>query len=218
MINFISPNIVIELIAAIFAYFYLRKDRSRTWQLLMVYVIMVVVSETFGRYIAEVEEKSNHWLYNCMLLFEIGIMLAMFAMLFKKYLKNLVIIYIGLTLSCLTYAFELYDHGFFTYNSMTRNAFSILLIVYALTYFYLFLVDKEYVSLRSYAPFWWVSGVLLFYSGSILINLSFSKIDFYISDKYPLRYLIYIVLNLILYALWSYSFYCRNRQQKTLSK
>lgn len=213
MINLISPNICIELIATIFAYFYLRQDKSKPWRLFFPYLLLVTLAEFFARYISTFRNESNHWLYNIMLIFETAMMFFIFDRLFKKYLNNRLMIIFGLVILLFAYSYDFYQHGFLVYNGTTRDLLSLLLLLYALIYFYLFLTAKNYVVIRYYPPFWLVSGILLFYSTSTIINLSFMKLEIYVY-QYPLRYVIFALLNLIFYTLWSYSFYCQYRQKK----
>ncbi len=214
MLNLITPNIIIESICAFSAFVYLMKDKSWIWRSFMLYMVYLTINEVFGRYISLYGNGDNSWLYNISLIFEIGIVNLMFSHLLKKYAKSQRWIITGLALTSLMYGIDIYLQGFQIYTSNTRSLFSILMVVYALSYFYLLLKEEDYVVLQRYAPFWWVVGVLFYYSGSIISNLSFMKVDLYVFDKYPLRYVIFIVLNLILYAPWSYSFYCRYHQHK----
>jgi hypothetical protein len=62
-------------------------------------------------------------------------------------------------------------------------------------------------------PFWIVTGLFFFNFGSIACNLFFDYLMVKIPKEYiPINYIIFTVLNFILYGCWSYAFICRYRQ------
>jgi hypothetical protein len=82
-------------------------------------------------------------------------------------------------------------------------------------YFYLVLKEDQFRQLSVYAPFWWVSGTLCFYFAGTAGNIFF---NYLIHDQAPVishsvRYVVFNILNVVLYLSWSYSFICRYRQR-----
>lgn len=209
MMNHISFNIIIELICFLFAVRYLLKDNS-FWRLMLVYMGLVVITEVTGKYLAGLHQ-SNQWLYNIFLLIEAGFVGSMFYHL----LKRKVWIVSGLFLFLLSYALEVHHYGFMKFLSYTNIVSSILFICLSFYYYFMLINEENYHDLVRHDAFWWVTGAIFYYFGGTVCNFLFdylSRIDSQ-TLQYPVRYIIFCVLNFVLYSCWSYSFVCRYRQK-----
>lgn len=209
MLIYFTTSTVSELVCLLFAILCLLKDTSIIWRSMILYLLITCVAELFGKFIA-IKTHNNQWVYNIFLLFEGGFTHLMFSNLFRKYINSKPIIICGFALFLICYIAEMSHHGFFKYNNFTYFFMSILFVLYALYYYYLLLRDNDTIILKYSAEFWWVAGTLFFYFGNTVCNLFNSQLDtLQIFPNYQLAYLIFNVLNIILYGLWSYSFICR---------
>lgn len=94
---------------------------------------------------------------------------------------------------------------------------SVVFVLYCLYYYYLLLKDESFIEIKTHPEFWWVTGVLFYYFGSTMSNIFDGLFNVKIIGFATLRYCIYVLLNLILYSLWVYSFICRMKQRKLQS-
>jgi hypothetical protein len=113
---------------------------------------------------------------------------------------------------------ELYIKDFKKFSSITASVISVVFVLASLLYFYKKTTDDHFEKLTIYPPFWWVSGTLFFYFGSTVCNILFDYLSLHPSAvfSFSVNYVIFNILNIILYLLWSYSFICRYLQQKSL--
>jgi len=158
-----------------------------------------------------IPSNSSAWMYNILLLLQMGAFSFMFYNLIGKYLAGRLLIVTGISILILIYAYELFTNvaGIFNYNSTTYSAMSVVFIIYSLYYYYTLLRGEEYAELKFLPEFWWVTGTLFFFFGTTAVNLFYT----YLLNSYPGNklYLVYIsdVLIVILYGCWSYAFICK---------
>ncbi len=208
---YFNLNIIVEIICFGVSFLCLIKDQSRVWRSMILYLFITCTTEILGTYVSGQKQSiSNHWVYNIFLICEIGFTLLMYARLLNDYINSKPIILVGLALLCIVYLFELSNHGFYTYNYYTYTVTSVLFVLYGLYYYYLLLKDDNYVKLKYYPEFWWVTGTLFFYFADTACNLFYNNLkSVMLWNGHHLTYYIFRVLNIILYSCWSYSFICR---------
>jgi hypothetical protein len=211
MHSFLSPFIFIDLACLISAVLLLRKNKVLFWQMATVYVLVVFITE-LGGIVLRKYDYTNDWLYNIFILVEAGFNSYGFYIFLKRYKEPRLLIACGLVLIFAFYIFDVITHGFLKFNTLTTSVMTVMFNIYGLYYYYLVLKDKEHIELKTHAPFWWVTGAVFFYFGSIVSDLFFLMFKFHKENLFPLRYYIYVVLNCILYGFWTYSFLCRYRQ------
>ncbi|MGY3052914.1 hypothetical protein ACVWYG_001110 [Pedobacter sp. UYEF25] len=191
------------------------RDKSLFWRLAIVFLFVTCVTEGFGIYLAE-KYHNNLTLYNYFYLLEQGFISYTMYCCFKPYIDPKLLIISGSILLALSDIYFFLGYTGMDFNSLSQNVESILFVIYSLLYFYLFLKDKKYVNISDHPEFWWVTGILFFYFGSVIFNLFYRSITLKLFNR-SIYYYLTTVLNLILYSLWTYSFICRARQQKLQS-
>ncbi|MFA6276909.1 MAG: hypothetical protein WC622_09175 [Pedobacter sp.] len=196
----------------------LKKDDLLFSKLTKGYLAIVVIIETIGFSMSKGFHLNNAWLYNIFIVFEAAyISYGLYVALKKLTDKALVICSIPIITFIITYIFEVNNHGFLKFNSLTINVESVLFVIVSLIYFYLLIKCKDPIDLKTNAQFWWVSAVLFYYFGSTIYNLFI----YFLYQDFPKSYVILIyvmlILNLLLYSIWIYSFICNSRQRKLLS-
>ncbi|MFD0752037.1 hypothetical protein ACFQZS_17920 [Mucilaginibacter calamicampi] len=207
-----------ELICLITALVCLFKTKELHWRLLIPFLLLITMVEFASiplkaLYRANpIPINSTVWLYNLLLPIQIGVFVAVFNGILKKYAAySKVLILAGGGFLYLFYIYELLtnDAGIFNFNSTTYSAMSVLLVVYSLYYYYVLLKSEEYADLKSLPEFWWVTGTLFFFFGTTAFNLFYTYLlKSYTGNK---LYLFYIrdLLIVILYGCWSYAFICK---------
>jgi len=183
-------------------------NKSLVWRLFIPYLFFICNSEFAGIYLKSIHHP-NQWPYNVLLPLQIVFNNLLFINIYRQYLKNTNIIYIGMLMLFIIYIYDIFSHGFLLFNSNTYNVMSVIFVVYSMYYFYIILTDNRYLNLKSSANFWWVCGILFFYFGSTVVNLFRGRLKIQLSSGHYLTYYIYGILNIIMYGFWCYTFICK---------
>jgi hypothetical protein len=195
----------------------LRKDNVWRWKYFSVFLLITCIAEVTGIYLKRVHHPSNAWVYNVLMVFEIGFVNIMYLEIFRRYAKAKTVIICGVILFVLLYAYELLTHGIFQYNNLTYTVMSVIAVIYALFYYYGLMNNDDHIRISYSAEFWWVTGGLFYYFGETACDLFYDKLQaVYITPLHSLTYYIYAILNILLYGCWSYSFTCRKWLEKRL--
>ena len=215
MPKYFPYTIVFEILCFCVGLILLRKDKSLFWKLALVFLFITCITECYGLYLAH-KYHNNLKLYNFFYLMEQAFVSYSMYYCLKPYINPKPLIISGVVILVFSdlYFFLGYFHK--DYNTLSLTISGVLFVVYSLLYFNLFLKEKEYVQISTHPEFWWVTGILFFYFGSVIFSLFFRSITVKLFDRSIYYYLI-TILNLILYSLWTYSFICRARQQKLRS-
>jgi hypothetical protein len=215
---YLTINTVPEILCFIAAMIFLFKDKEPAWRMLIVYLFLTCFTELTGVYIRKVLFEGNLFIYNIYILAECFFVSTFFYYLYQRYPhKKWWVAWPVVFL--LMYITEMFYNDFDNFVSITASVMSVVFVLASLLYFYNKLKDEHFEPLLTSGQFWWVSGTLCFYFGSTVCNLFF---DFLMNNEVggydrSIRYLIFNILNVILYISWSYSFLCRYRQRKLSS-
>ena len=217
MLPYITVNTFMEWSCFLAGVVCLRKDKDLVWKLFPIYLLLVCIVETTGIYLRLCHHVSNAFLYNYYLPAEcICISIFLFHLLRPSGLKRLFLL-LWLGIFIVLYMVESVHNNFAQYSSQVVVLMSVVFVLASLYYYYLVLKSDRYIRLGSYPPFWWVNGVLIFYFGGVVNYIFFNYLlhtPAVNSIQFSLRYIIFKVLNVLLYGSWIYAFICRYRQQK----
>jgi hypothetical protein len=217
MLNYFTFTTTIEILSFFIALICLRKDSNRTWKYFSVFLLITCLAELSGIYLKRNHHPHNAWVYNILMVFELGFVNMMFFEIGSRYSQTKTIIICGVILFAIIYTLELISHGVFVYNNLTYTVMSVTLVVYSLIYYYSLMTDDNYIRIAYSAQFWWVTGCLFYYFGETACDLFYDKLQaVYITPLHTLTYYIYKILNILLYGCWSYSFICRRWLEKGL--
>jgi hypothetical protein len=207
-------NEIIEFICFLFAVTYLSSPKVGYWRNIVWFMLLTLTIEIVATIISSVLKTSNHWLYNLYLPVDFIFKIYMFYKIYPKISYSRFIYYSTLALYISFYLAESTARGFLTYNNISDTFASFLLVVACNGYYYLLLIEERWINILKHAPFWFVTGVFIYNFCSIATNLfSTQLMDLYISKNLSLRYILFVVFNLILYGTWSYSFVCRSQEK-----
>ena len=217
---YITINTVAEFSCFVVSLLCLYKDKDPVWRVLILFLFFTCLVEFGGIFIRNVLMRPNYMIYNIFLVPECIVQSYFFYHLYKIYhnRKNLLIIWVILFL--IVYFGELVSNHFSGYAFRTSTVVAVELILASIYYYYLVLKENQYRRLSVYAPFWWVNGTICFYFASTASNMFFNYlvvIDRAPVMSYSVRYIVFNILNVILYLSWSYSFLCRYRQRTSFS-
>jgi hypothetical protein len=218
LLKYFTLNTVSELLCLFASITCLWKDKNTAWRSMILFLLITCVTELTGIYIkihaTTYSGKFNTSIYNVLTFFEIAFISLMFNALLKKYVNSKPILIGGFVIFLLVYVFELAYSSPKQKDIVTTIVISLIFVIYSLYYYYYLLKSDTYVTISTFASFWWVAGVLLFYFGVTSCNLFYSMLltnkssQQHTAQLHYIKY-IYRALNIILYSCWSYSFICR---------
>nr|WP_294943265.1 hypothetical protein [uncultured Mucilaginibacter sp.] len=213
----ITLNTAAEFLCFLAALIFLYRDKSAAWRLFMFYLLLTFCTETTGLVMRKVYGMPNLQLYNIFVLAECSFTSIFFYNLLKPYGYSIKWLYGWLATFALMYTAELWFTHFKEFAAFSAAGMSIVFVLACLWFYYLKLTDERYEPLLSSGEFWWVSGALFFYFGSTACNIFFDYLSQNEVSTYngSIRYIIFNVLNIILYSFWSFSSICRYRQRRS---
>jgi hypothetical protein len=215
--KFITVNTASEFLCFFAAVIFLLRDKSLAWKLFIPFLLLTCVVEVAGIYIREFIGISNYPIYNVYLLFECGFTSYFFFYLYKPYNYKVIWLVAWLSVFTAIYLTDMMCHNFSQFVSTTASIMSVVFVLASLYLYFLKLKDERFEPLLFSAPFWWVSGTLFFYFGSTACNNFLDFLSHYerITFSRSIRYVIFNILDIIMYIFWSYAFICRYRQRKS---
>jgi hypothetical protein len=203
---------VFELICMIIAFRYLGAVKNSFWGSFRWFMLITVVVEITGHTISYYE-RSNHALYNLYMPVETFFKYYVLYRLCKDYFKAAYLVIPFAVIFSVLYLYESIASNFTSYSYIANSVMSISIVIICCLYYYYFLKKEEYVDIYKHAPFWIITPLFFFYLGSTFCNVFWSYLsNIYKSQHIPVRFIIFTLLNFIMYGSWSYSFICKYRQ------
>lgn len=217
--SYLSVNTGAEMLCLLIALFCLFKDKEPAWKMFIFFLMVTCLVEVAGIYVRKTLDQPNFAIYNLFLIIECSVQNLFFYYIIKQHSTLKLIMVVWLVTFLLVYFTELIVTHFKAYASTSSTLMSVELILASVYYYYLLLKDNAYQNLFIYPSFWWVNGIICFYFGGIACNVFFSYmvLDQTVGISHSVRYVVFNVLNVILYSCWSYSFICRYRQRNLSS-
>lgn len=202
------------LLATIVSFISLLKEKSYLGSIPYFLALTTLVEGTGYLVYFILHKPNNYWVFNAFLPVEI----LYFSWLFYKILPptrlNRFFLIAGTILFIATYLSESFQSSFTMMSNNAKKIAGFYITLLCLLYYYGLFKSKEYIELNKSIEFWIISGCFLFYVSSIVCDIFF---DYLLIINYknlkPVRYIIFIFLNLVMYGCWSYGFLCKYRQK-----
>ncbi len=206
---FSKAFVLVPLTVGITNYFSLKKSYKYFVLFLMVYVVFDIITSY-----TSMNGIHNLPLYHLMTVVEFVFYSYMYYEIakntrYKKWIRFIVFSFIIFAVLNTIYLESIYTD----YNSNTRTVASLILISYAISYFYRMLKELTAETVEENDMFWFNTAVLIYFSGTFFLSL-FLKVFFDEAEKieafneflkqiYYLQYILYIILNILLAkAIW----------------
>ncbi len=187
----------------------------RYWRAFIIYLGILIIFETYTHVASKMATvtRSNHSLYNSFMLVYASFHIWIFSKIIT--LKNIKIICSLLALGLLVgYISEWLYQGFYLYFYRTNTAFSGIMVLLCIIYYFSLFKQDEYHDLLKDATFWFVTGCLIFYATNTAVNAFFAElIRVKIKGQVSIRYAIINILNILMYSCWIKSFLCLKNKQ-----
>ena len=215
--NFLILNILFELVCLCFAIICLSKERT-FWIFFVPYLTCVVITESTGMLLFLKGAPTNAWIFN--LYMPVSILFICYTMYrICSAMYRIFRILVLLVCCCsILYVYELITSGVNILAFRTFALSNIGYIIVCCAYFYHLLKQEHFVNIGRHAEFWLLAGLLFHAFGSTMCLVFFEVLSkVYYDYHIPLRQIIFVFLNFIMYACWSYAFLCRYRFQTSSS-
>lgn len=216
MTAYITVNTLTEYFCFAISLFCLYRDKDKVWKGFILFLLLTCITETAGIYIRNELHRPNFMLYNIFLVVECTVLNLFFYNLAKTNDNGKRLLVAWLVFFLLFYFFELYTLHFRAYVSTSSTMMSVEIVLASIYFYYRLLKEEKFRQLSTYAPFWWVNGTICFYFAGMACNIFFKYLAQEVISPgitHSARYIVFSILNVILYACWSYSFICRYFQR-----
>jgi len=153
------------------------------------------------------KHKSNYLLYNLFMLVEFS-SYAFFYLLSIHKGKMKRLMQASLLIFPIIWTILMARGGLKEWNGTLITVGSFFSVLFALNYYHYIITAPQLLSLRTLPEFWIATGMLIFYLGSFAF---FGMLNFILKYQEVAAKLldVFEVLNIIMYALFSYAFLCR---------
>lgn len=206
--------LALELFALIAGTFFFRKIRKR---FLFLYLFLIVafiteISKPISYYGYDIRNnlKLSHYYFPLeFLLLSLVYLKELGGLVNRKWLKGLIAIFM---LYCLINPIFLQDYSQY---SQVRSFSSIILVVFAILYYYRVMIEAKIRNLAKEPMIWINTAILLCFAGSLFYNILFTIILEFSKEFLKLGASYYLVLNLIFYSLITIGIVKAGRQQNT---
>jgi uncharacterized membrane protein YfcA len=217
MTVYITLNTVSEFICLAISILCLYRDKDKVWKSFILFLLLTCLVEIAGIYMRKELYLPNFMIYNIFLVIECAVTNYFFYHLLKEN-HNLKKVLTGwLAIFLLFYFIELYVYRFKAYASASTTFMSVELILASIYFYYRLLKEEKYRQLSKDASFWWVNGTICFYFAGMAFNIFFRYLFQDIPVNKSASYIVFSIINVILYSCWSYSFICRYLQRTSSS-
>ncbi len=213
---YLTLNTISEFFCLAISLFCLYRDKDKVWKGFILFILLTCITETAGIYIRNELHRPNFMLYNIFLVIECAVLNLFCYHLVKGNDNGKRLLVAWLVFFLLYYFFELYSKHFKAYVSTSSTIMSVEIVLVSIYFYYRLLKEEKFRQLGKYAPFWWVNGTICFYFAGMACNIFFKYLLQDVTSPhvtYSARYIVFSILNVILYACWSYSFICRYFQR-----
>lgn len=205
--------IVIEVSCFATALFFLKNTGNVVWTTIKWFILFAVLVEASLSFTGKILHWHNGWIIN--LYTPINFFIVSWSVYrLSPYNKiNLAFFIAANFIFLLFFLLEIFTKGFFAYSALSSVLSDCLLFIICNRFFYLLLKQDEWIEIQKHAAFWFVTGLFLFNFCSTVADIFDEQLnDLYIFSTVSLRYVLYIVFNLILYSCWSFAFICRYQE------
>lgn len=207
-------SLAIILVCFVICLIYCKKKGEQPWLLFPFYLFLTISVESIT-YIGLNFKllKNNQWLYNLFL----PIHGLFYFYVFKKIilLKYVNRIIISLTLTFLSMIlWEAFSFGFGVFYFRSLIFLSVIQLFLCGLYFYSIFQQNEYANLVKEPAFWFTTGTLFYMTVVASTSIFFNELlKLQVKNQIPLRAILVMVGNLIMYSCWIKSFLCINNKQ-----
>ena len=176
ILDFAAVSVFLPCIPAVLRY----RAYNRELRLISIYIILCAIVEVISHLL---------WSYKInnlpLLHLYVPVTFTALFLFYKTLLGNLLPKWAWYTVAAVFYTFSIVDslwiQGLFTFNSYTLNLENVIMIIFAILCFYKISTEMKVRQLERYPVFWINTGVLFYFSGSLLLftlsneTISFSK-------------------------------------------
>ena len=208
----INPTTIAELAALLAAVLFLFSKKADYWRLFVLYCAVLLLAEFAGFYMRTVLEQPNNVIYNLLMLLQAAFFLYLMYRFHQSVQVRKAIGIAGL-LFLLLYISESVLQEFSAYNKYIRQYLALAIVFFSCTFYFTLLKNDEVKSLLSYPAFWIVTGLFVYYFGTVVMFAFFDDVSKLKRSGNSYFYTIVMgCLSFILYGSWIIGFIWKKKQ------
>ena len=199
------------------AFYFYKMLESRWLRLFAWFLLFALAVQVVGSLYSNYTYRSNHFIFNIYIGIEYLFYFFLFYQVFKnKKMKYLIAIFaIAFLIFYIINIF--FGKGLFIFNTASYTFGSILIIISCLLYFASLFLSYETINYFRVPMFWIATGLLFFYVGD---SIYMSLLDYIVKNNIDkggnLYAVISVILNLLLYALFTFGFLSNRPWKKVI--
>jgi hypothetical protein len=211
---FFTISVCAEITALLMAIITLFNKQKSYWFLFVIYLIITLLVEAAGFYKGALLKIPNHVFYNFLMIVQV----LFFTRLFYDFIKSDAARF-GLLTALAVFILFFIGEGvavsFSNYHGYSRMLLSCFVVIFSCIFYFSIIRQDNIENPLRYAPFWIVTGLFVYYFGSLPL-FAFIKqiIQIKLSGNISFYTLVTNCLSCILYGCWITGFICRKRQHQ----
>ena len=211
----INPTTIAELAALLAALFFLLTKKAGYWHLFAMYAVVLLLAEFAGFYMRTVLVQPNNVIYNLLMLLQAAFFLYLMYRFHQSVQVRKAIVITGM-LFLLLYISESVLQEFSAYNKYSRQYLALAIVFFSCTFYFTLLKNDEVKSLLSYPAFWIVTGLFVYYFGTVVMFAFFDDVSKLKRSGNLYFYTIVMgCLSFILYGSWIIGFIWKKKQLRS---
>jgi hypothetical protein len=192
----------------------LRNAKPEFWRTFRFYLLAIVLVETTCNVLAMLS-RNNVWLYNLIIPVMYGFQIWVFSRLIRLPRLNIFYWFAYLSFAAFYVRDLAVQQTLFQIVGNAHSYGTILMIALSILYYYSLFQQEEYIDLYQEAAFWFVTGLFIFNTMSLGMNIFFRQmVKLNVASSIRFAEIIIDILNLILYGSWIRAFICLRAKQK----
>ena len=176
---------------------------SKAFRFFSIYLSLMCLIQLLSLLVAKVLHKPNLFLSHFYLIFQF-VFLSLF---YYQIIKNKIILFLMIPiLTFLSYQYLNDFEIFFRYNSLGIAITQLLLVIYAVAYFFLSLKGKiTFIIINTGLLLYLLSSTLIFVSGNLIFNVNISEsLNFLLIGA---NRLLYFIFQILIFIEWRKNYY-----------
>ncbi len=208
-------DLIPTFISLVTVMLFYKRLQPKWLRLFLYFLVFTLAIEIGGAAYSHFLKRSNHFIINIYIPVNFGFSFFLYYKTFEnKRFKTIIA-----AVSCLYILFFLFNiifiEGFYSFNIYSFCLGSILLIICCLVYFTTLFTDDRLINYFSIPMFWISTGLLFFYTGSLV---QMSLMEYIIKNNFDpdgfIYQLILVTLNILLYGCITVGLLCNQWTRK----
>ncbi|TSE06412.1 hypothetical protein [Aquimarina algiphila] len=211
IIRLISLLIVgLPFIVALFKFKILNKTQIVLFYLLLIIILVEIISLFFWY-----KKINNLPIYHLYTIIEFAIISKIYAEELKSIFSKNFFLVLVLMFAVFSVLNTLFFQNIFTFNSNAITVSGLIVIFFALSYFYALLKEVKYRTLESNPMFWINSGFLIYFSSNLILFYMNNTLFKGVTEASLILWGLHAIVNIVLTIFYTIALWVNPKKQNT---